>query len=263
MRAGVLLGRPAPRADPGAHRVDPPAGRPSRRLLLGEVTGLLQLPRLMRAAPWLAGASSGDGTTVIDLPGWKAPEASNTVMRTWLRWLGYDAHGWGLGTNDGEPVRDAELLAERLAAQEAAQPVVLLGWSLGGVVAREVARTVPDRVAKVITYGSPVVGGPSHTIAASSYGVAECLRIEELAARLDAATPLTVPVTAIYTRRDGIVDWRACIDHTSPDVRHVEVRSPHLALGFDPDVWMTVADVLAEGRGDAERRAGARARSHA
>ncbi len=98
----------------------------------------------------------------------------------------------------------------------------------------------------MITYGSPIIGGPSHTLAASSYGREECERIAAIAARTEAEDPLRVPVTAIYTRRDGVVDWRACIDRGSPGVDHVEVRSTHLTLGLDPDVWWTVASALAE-----------------
>ena len=134
---------------------------------------------------------------------------------------------------------------ERFAAEPRAPKVTLLGWSLGGVIAREVARELPDRVAQVVTFGTPVVGGPTYTTAADSYGAAESQRIAELSARRDAERPIAVPVTAIYTRRDGVVDWRACIDRRTPGVRHVEVRSTHLSLGVDPDVWWTIARALA------------------
>jgi pimeloyl-ACP methyl ester carboxylesterase len=243
--AGALLGRPAPRPVGDVAGFAPPAGPPALATRALEVRAVLQVARLLRAAPWLAGAPRGSGTVVVDLPGWRAPEASGAPLRAYLRALGYDARPWGLGTNGGAPARDAERLAERLAATHGDAPVALVGWSLGGVVAREIARAEPDRVSHVVTYGTPVVGGPTYTFAATAYGERASRRAAQLAARLDADRPIRVPITAIFTRRDGVVDWRACIDRTSPHVRHVEVGSTHLGLGLDPDVWWTVAQALA------------------
>jgi pimeloyl-ACP methyl ester carboxylesterase len=181
------------------------------------------------------------------VPGWRAPPASMIPLRNFLRFLGHDARDWELGVNEGRPERDAPRLAEQVnrIASAAGRPVTLVGWSLGGTVARETARQAPAAIAQVITYGTPVVGGPTHTIGARSYGPEESARISALLEELDAAAPISVPITAIYTRRDGIVSWRACIDRTSPEVRHVEVSSTHISMGFDPDVWRVIADRLA------------------
>ena len=222
----ALLGRPRPWRRADIVDVPPPAGPPSTRSLARELTGPLELARLLRAAPWLAMAPRGHGQTVIDLPGWSAPEASNLPLRSFLRFLGYDTRPWGLGTNRGTPERDAEQLADELAARPDEPPVALVGMSLGGTVAREIARAAPERVACVVTLGSPVIGGPTDTIGARSIGRDESARLDALARRLDA-------------------DWRACIDHASPHAEHVEVRSTHLGLGLDPDVWSTVAHALA------------------
>ncbi len=244
-RLNILLGVPAPVRHRGVPDAEHPAGPPTGRGLAGEALALLQVARLTRAAPWLALTPRGRGQRVIDVPGWKAPEVSMAPMRLFLRALGYDARSWGLGVNQGDPERDCELLAGRVeAASRDDGPVALVGWSLGGVIAREVARMLPERISTVVTYGTPVVGGPTHTLGASEYGAEECRRIEALAAQRDADTPIEAPMTAIYTRRDGVVDWRACIDRQSPNVRHVEVRSTHLGLGVDPDVWSTVARAL-------------------
>jgi pimeloyl-ACP methyl ester carboxylesterase len=141
--------------------------------------------------------------------------------------------------------------------------VSLLGWSLGGTIAREVARQVPHRVRRVVIYGSPVIGGPTHTVGAGVLGVDETRRIAELASALDASDPVRVPVVSVFTRRDGVVDWRACLDHHSVHTTHVEVGTTHLGLGLDPDVWTAVARALA-GHHDPGRRAGGlRARAHA
>lgn len=225
-----------------------PSGPPGLLAGAAEVRAGLQVPRLLAAGARLSRAPRGDGGVVVDVPGWLAGEATNAPLRRFLRRLGHDARGWGLGYNSGRPERDARLLAARvrIAAEESGRPVALVGWSLGGLIAREVARHHPDVVRRVVTYGTPVVGGPTHTVGARRYGPDESVRITRLAERLDAEHPIEVPVTAILSRRDGIVSWRACIDRTSRDVEHVEVRSTHLGMGLDPDVWSVVADRLAQ-----------------
>jgi pimeloyl-ACP methyl ester carboxylesterase len=242
----ILLGRPAPTRLAGLPHAPAPTGPPAGAGSAREIMALVQAARLVRAAPWLALSPRGDGQVVVDVPGWGGPEASMAPLRAFLRWLGYDARSWGLGTNTGKPERDVQRLLERVRAIESERPVALVGWSLGGVIAREIARAMPERISTVVTFGTPVVGGPRYTLGAAAFGAQECIRIEKLAAELDRDEPIRVPLTAIYTRRDGVVDWRACIDRASQDVRHVQVRSTHLGLGIDPDVWSTVARALAE-----------------
>lgn len=233
-------------APPGRGPSRPPRGRVST----SEALAGLQLARLLASAPRLATVPRGDGRTVIDMPGWRAPEISMAPLRLFLRALGYDARTWGLGTNTGNPERDAALMAVSVAevAEETGRQVALVGWSLGGVVAREVAREVPDAVSQVVTFGSPVVGGASHTVVANRYTPEEHAHVKALIEKVNRDRPLSVPVTAIFTRRDGVVHWRACIDRWNPGVRHIEVSSSHLGLGIDPDVWQIVGESLA-GRG--------------
>lgn len=224
-----------------------PTRPPSRRALRLEPTGALETLRLVGGSHRLARAPRGDGHVVIDLPGWQAPEASMAPLRGYLRLLGYDARGWGLGTNAGDPEGDTRrfvAIAER-AAEESGAPVSLVGWSLGGVIARETARERPDLVRRVVTFGTPALGGPSYTVGAQSWGEEVCAEAERVTAQRDAADPLRVPVTAIFSRRDGVVSWRACVDRTSPGADHVEVGSTHLGLGLDPDVWHVVSQRLA------------------
>ena len=226
--------------------VPDPTGPPTRSGNT-ELKAPWQLARLIRAAPHLLWAPRGDGRIVVDVPGWKASDRANSPLRGYLRHLGYDARGWGLGTNRGRPEQDALRLGESIVALSTStgKPITLLGWSLGGLIAREVARNHPEHVSQVITYGTPVVAGPSHTLAASVFGRAECERIATLQIQLDTENPITTPITAIFTRTDAVVSWQACIDKTSPNVEHVEVRSSHLGLGLDPDVWHVVARRLA------------------
>ena len=226
----------------------PPGGPPDRSVLAGEALSALQIPRLLLAAPRRARVPRGDGSPVVDIPGWRAPESSMAPLRAYLRRVGYDARTWGMGTNMGDPQGDAEQMAEMVAelSRRAGRPVSLVGWSLGGVIAREVAREVPDHVQRVITYGTPVLGGPAHTIAARNYEPGYGDQVDRIVDELDAAAPISVPITAIFTRRDGIVAWQACIDRASPEVEHIEVSSTHIGLGVDPDVWEIVARTLAK-----------------
>lgn len=224
-----------------------PGGPPTVRAVLGELGSGLAAARLAGALPRLLAAPRGDGHTVVDIPGWKAPELSGAPLRAYLRALGYDARGWGLGTNTGDPRRDVEKLTRTILGlvEETGRPVSLVGWSLGGVIAREVARQHPEAVRRVVTYGTPVVGGPRFTAVARAYGPEASIAAETVARRLDAESPIRVPLTAVFTRRDGIVAWEACIDRVSPSVEHVEVGSTHIGMGLDPDVWQVVADRLA------------------
>jgi pimeloyl-ACP methyl ester carboxylesterase len=120
---------------------------------------------------------------------------------------------------------------------------VIVGWSLGGFIAREYAREHPEQVRRVITLGSPVIGGPRYTATAERYR-AQGHDLDELerAVMQRYATPLRAPVSAIYSKRDGIVAWQACVDRWSPDVRHVEVGETHVGLVLSPRVLAVVAE---------------------
>jgi hypothetical protein len=235
------------RERPDAALLDGPGGPPPPRAVLAELGSGLAAARLAGALPRLLGAPRGDGHTVVDIPGWKAPEASGAPLRAYLRALGYDALGWGFGTNTGDPRRDVDRLARRVLelADDRGPDISLVGWSLGGVIAREVARRHPQVVRRVITYGTPVVGGPRFTAVARAFGPQSGVASRVVAERLDVESPIQVPLTVVFTRRDGIVSWEACIDRFSPYAEHVEVFSTHLGMGVDPDVWRLVADRLA------------------
>jgi pimeloyl-ACP methyl ester carboxylesterase len=131
-------------------------------------------------------------------------------------------------------------------AREEGGPIGLIGWSLGGTLAREAARERPGAAHRVITLGSPVVGGPKYTAVAGAYrrrGIDLDAIEAEVAARN--RIPLETPVTAVYSRRDRVVAWRACIDDHAPNVEHVEVETTHLGLGFSPEVFEIIALRLA------------------
>jgi pimeloyl-ACP methyl ester carboxylesterase len=241
-------------ASPQRVRHAPPRDRalrpPSLRRFLGEGLGVTVVPRLLLALPRLSRFQRVHGEPVLLLPGFGAGDASNAVLNAMLRYLGYRVFGWGIGVNRG----DVEALLPRVEARlraiydQTGMPVRLVGWSLGGYLARDVARDAPEIVDRVVTLGSPVVGGPKYTRVGAAYRAA-WFDVDEIARKLEARydVPIRVPVTAIYCKADGIVDWRACIDHRTPGVEHVEVRATHFSLGFDPKVLEIVAEKLAAG----------------
>lgn len=243
---------PGGRPLPGRHGV-PTTAHPevpaSRRGLAQEAAGVLQLPRLLARSPRLARMPRGDGRAVVDIPGWRTGEGSMAPLRAYLRWLGHDARPWGFGTNVGDVSQNAARLAPVIAdlAASGGRPVDLVGWSLGGVVARETARQLGrDVVGQVITFGSPIIGGPAFTAVAPRMTEERRRRWVERIEANERDNPLAVPVTSIFTRRDAVVPWQASLDHHSEDASHIEVRSTHLSLGVDPDVWEIIARRLGE-----------------
>ena len=227
-----------------------PSGPPGLRLALSELTAGTQAYRLVTARRRLRSAPHAPvaGSLVIDVPGWGAPETLTAPLRRYLRSLGYDAQGWGFGRNRGDVRGDVRRLEKHVAARAAEHgPLSLVGWSLGGVIVREVARRRPDLVSQVVTFGTPIVGGTTHTVGARMTGHPASTQLEAYVERRDREHPLAVPVTVILSRRDGVVSWLSCLDHHSPRAEHVEVRSTHLGMVLDPDVWLTIAERLARG----------------
>lgn len=230
---------------------------PSRGATMREGLTAFEPARLMLNSIRLARQPRGDGRTVIVMPGLGAGDASTVPLRSYIQALGYDARGWGLGRNDGNvPALVAQMtVSVRRIVERSGRKVPLVGWSLGGVVSREIARDHPDLVEQVITMGTPVVGGPKYTRVGDIYR-RRGVDIDAMAARVAQRDerPITVPITAIYTKADGVVAWRACLDPTSPDVEHVEVRTTHLGLGVHHEVFIEIARRLANPRGAAVSR---------
>jgi pimeloyl-ACP methyl ester carboxylesterase len=144
--------------------------------LLGEWRVLWQIARSLRNQKRLRSVPQGKGEVVLLIPGWKAPESSMWPLGWYLRGRGYKAAGWGFGTNQGDPEGDSQRMASRVEeiVGQTGAPVSLVGWSLGGVVARETARLRPELVSQVISYGTPAFGGPTYTLGASAWGEEEC-----------------------------------------------------------------------------------------
>jgi hypothetical protein len=210
-----------------------------------EFVGLkLELRRLIAAAP------RGDGEPVVVVPGFATDDSWTSRLRVFLAAIGYDAVGWGLGRNSGNVAKliPAVIRKTGQVADESAAKVRLVGWSLGGYLVREAARERPDLVDRVITLGAPVVGGPSYTASAPMY-LRRGYDLEEIkeAVLERELRPIGVPVFALFSRSDGVVAWRACIDRfANPRVEHHEVRSSHLGMVSSPRVFERVAGLLAQ-----------------
>jgi predicted alpha/beta hydrolase family esterase len=197
----------------------------------------------------------GSGRPVVLLPGLAASDLSLVALLRFLRRLGHDARPLGLGRITSDVAGTVPRVLERIRQVAGGDTVALVGQSLGGVLAREAARQEPHLVRRIITLGSPVIGGSDYTATRNRYTASEregMRRLSEERSRI----PLPVPVTAVWSANDGIVSPAAAIDLRSGqhgNVENVEVTSSHLGMGFDPDVWRVVARRLALDGGAPDR----------
>jgi alpha/beta hydrolase family protein len=221
---------------------------PDPSSVIREIRGLLELPRLLFRFPELARQPRGNGQPVLILPGYGSGDVSTALLKGYLRLLGYRARGWGLGRNTGNAVELLPRVLKRVAslARRSDRKVHLIGWSFGGYLARELARERADLIGHVVTLGTPVVGGPKYTVFAKRFQN-RGLDVDAIAAAIEIRNKISIctPVIAIYSRRDGVVAWQACIDSDGTNVEHVEVRTTHFGFGFSPDVYKIIAQRLA------------------
>jgi pimeloyl-ACP methyl ester carboxylesterase len=222
--------------------------------MLAEARGLFELNASLVLSPLLMRAPRGDGHPVLALPGFLASDLSMAPMRRYLRELGYNAHAWRMGRNLGGLSRMREALRARLAEihQETGQKVSLVGWSLGGIYARDLALQAPDMVRNVITLGSPFANDVRATNATRLYEMLSGESVEDRPELREAiAGELPVPASSIYSRSDGIVNWRTCLLHPSDKAENIEVLfASHIGLGVNPAALWAVADRLAQPEGE-------------
>ncbi|HEU5267010.1 MAG TPA: alpha/beta hydrolase [Jatrophihabitans sp.] len=227
---------------------------PSLPLYLTDASRALgEFGLLLAARPLRSTLPRGDGHPVLVLPGLLADDVSTRPLRGILRELGYRAHGWQLGRNIGPTAaaldgmhRRLDLLAARYDA-----PVTVIGWSLGGIFARNLARRTPKSVRQVITLGSPFrLARHSQSRASRMFDRFAHLHVDRPALPLEGdAGPLPVPTTSIYSRWDGIVAWQACLNRPSPYAENICVVGSHVGLGHHPAVIWAIADRLAQPAG--------------
>jgi pimeloyl-ACP methyl ester carboxylesterase len=223
-------------------------GPPSLLWQMLEGRAMLELGVMLGAYPLLRQAPEGDGHPVLVLPGFLAAGNSTYPLRQFLKSLGYAAHTWKLGRNLGGVGEKEERLLARLSElrQRYGRKISVIGWSLGGLYARELAWMAPDDVRMVITMGSPF-RSQAGTAVTLLYEDVSGQRVAHMDPRLLArlAQPPPVPATSIYTRTDGVVHWRCSLECASPRTENIRVLGSHCGLGHNPMALWAIADRLA------------------
>jgi pimeloyl-ACP methyl ester carboxylesterase len=208
----------------------------------------LEYLSMAAAYPWLRSLPRGDGHPVLVFPGLGANDMTTWPLRTFLQSLGYVTQAWGQGLNFGPRRGVLARCAEdiRALSERTGQPVSLIGWSLGGLYAREMAKEQPALARCVITLGTPFSGHPKATNAWRVYewlngtSVGDARLIEQI------RKPPPVPTTSIYSRSDGIVSWRCSLNEPGPIAENIEVHASHIGMGMNPLALYAVADRLAQ-----------------
>jgi pimeloyl-ACP methyl ester carboxylesterase len=240
----------------------PASGAPPLPLFLLEgQRALVESLTLPACAAWLRRAPRGDGHSVLVLPGFMAGDESTQVLRRYLSQQALRAHPWQLGRNRGPDAQLRDRLARRVEAlcDRDGRPISIVGWSLGGIYARELAKRLPGRVRQVVTLGSPFadpgratnvsrlfewVSGRAANAGATRGGT----RGSSAAARALRAPP-DVPSTAIFSRTDGVAHWRACREPETDHTENIEIPGSHCGLGFNALALFAVADRLSQPHG--------------
>ncbi|HSL72853.1 MAG TPA: alpha/beta fold hydrolase [Ilumatobacteraceae bacterium] len=213
-----------------------------------ELSAIAEFGAFFAAAPWLATAPRGRGGRVLVLPGFTAGDVSTAPLRAALRALGHKPSPWGLGLNvgpDDETVRQLLRLLDKLVQQNGG-PIDIVGWSLGGIMARLLALHHPDRVRQVISLGSPIhIVDPEANVSDSVRRLSQLAGLQRNRRSHD-LTEIPVPSTVIFSRGDGVVAAASCIQPVGPTSENIEVRGAHIGLGHNPAVVWAVADRLAQ-----------------
>jgi pimeloyl-ACP methyl ester carboxylesterase len=196
-------------------------------------------------------AEAGVAHHVIVYPGLAASDASTQPLRAFLRDMGYHVHGWYQGRNKGPGRGVIERLEEQLVAvhQDTKSKLSLIGWSLGGVYARELAKIHPQKVRQVITLGTPFAQSPKATNAWRVYEMLSGSTVPDQVMQMEIAVAPSVPFTSVYSKSDGIVAWQASVQAAQKNnakIENVEVFASHLGIGVNPAAWYVIADRLAQ-----------------
>jgi pimeloyl-ACP methyl ester carboxylesterase len=237
--------------NPSAHHTTPP----NMAYAIAELPrALFEMLSLLPAHVFVSRAPRGDGHPVITLPGYNASDSSMNILRRYLAKWGYDPHPWGLGANLGVgsdrviyEQRFVEVLEHVVAHR--GQPATLIGWSQGGVIARQVAKQRPELVRHVMTMGSPIADTPEAT---TIWRIFKRTSPQEITPELmEILREITTPVegvrcTCIYSQTDGIVSPYIAQDWVSPVAENIRLYSSHFGMAVNPVVLYVIADRLAQ-----------------
>jgi pimeloyl-ACP methyl ester carboxylesterase len=218
--------------------------------LLGAAAYLVPLPPSALATA-VRRAPRGDGHPVLVVPSFLRGDRHTQLLRRFLAGCGYAAYGWGLGANIGPTEEALSGLERRLQEIAGAhgRRVSVIGHSLGGVLAREIVKRHPELVRQLILLASPIALPtasplePIYRLLARWHSVDPQRSIEAL------NEPPTVPVTAIFTRSDGIVAWQSCREVPGAQRESIAVQGSHGTMVRNPAAWRIIADRLAQPEG--------------
>ncbi len=228
---------------------------PSAWMMLLEGRALWEYGAALAAMPMLRATDKGDGHPVLVLPGLAANDVSTYPLRQYLRERGYAPHPWNYGLNFGprpgvlagciEHVKELHKMYGR--------KVSLVGWSLGGIYAREIAKAVPKLTRCVITLGTPFTGNPKATNAWRLYQIVSGHKIDDFELHEQIRTAPPVPTTSLYSKSDGIVAWQCSLNEPGPLAENIEIQASHFGMGLNPMALYAIADRLAQAEGKWQR----------
>ena len=237
--------------DPGAPPPRDHGRAPGVLLRLLEARAFSEHYAAILMCPILSLAPRGDGHPVLVLPGLAAGDVTTAILRRFLKSRGYAVSGWGQGLNLGLRRGVLEGAHDRLRSlrSQYGRRVSIVGWSLGGLYARELAKLSPEMVRLVITLGSPFTGHPRETNAWRLYELASGHRIgsHDFHGPLRSAPP--APTSSIWSPNDGIVSWRCSVETRRDLAENIVFDSSHFGLGAHPAALYAIADRLAQPEG--------------
>ena len=191
----------------------------------------------------------GDGHPVIVIPGFMGNDSSVKLLSGFLNKHGYQSQTWGLGMNFGN-LKDVEELSRRIEKlfQAKGEKISLIGWSLGGVYARQIAKRHPEKIRQVITMCSPFLGADHPNNAAWLFSLVHGgTKITDLDPNwlADLPSPAPVPTTALYSKTDGVVPWQTCMESVEDAIhQNIEIKGSHIGVIYNKNVLPILIDRL-------------------
>ena len=221
---------------------------PGPLLLMMEARAPWEYAAMVAAAPWLNRLPVGDGHPVVVFPGLGASDMTTVPLRNFLRDRGYTPYAWKQGFNFGprRGVLDACRDLVRHTAERHQERVSLIGWSLGGIYAREIAKEQPQHARCVITLGTPFAGHPRATNAWRFYELVSGQSVTDPALVDTIRQAPACPTTSLYSKTDGIVAWQCSINDDAPHTENIEVHASHVGMGMNPLALYAIADRLSQ-----------------
>jgi len=225
---------------------------PSPFLLALESRAFLEWAACIASWPLLNLAARGDGHPVLVLPGLAVGDTTTLPLRKFIEGRGYATYGWDLGLNYGPREGIMRKLVARLhqIERDHKRKVSIVGWSLGGAMARALAVHEPKRVRSVISLGSPLNGEGKSTNAWRIFEFVSGVRSDDPRLKKLMSRHPSVPSTSILSKSDGIVAWPASLIPQTKFSENIEVGASHFGMGANPAVLWAIADRLAQGEGE-------------